>query len=162
MTLREMIDLPPVWLIGCIGLTAGLDAMLPLAFFGRFGMGIGVVLAGAGLAILLAAVAQMVREGTTVIPRRAPARLVTGGVFRLSRNPIYLADTLILSGAVLWWDVALALPLIPAFMAIIAHRFIRGEEAALRRAFGAQFDDWAMQTGRWIGPLGRNRRVSGK
>jgi protein-S-isoprenylcysteine O-methyltransferase Ste14 len=162
MTLREMIDLPPVWLLVCLGLTAALDAVLPLPFFGTFGTVAGAALGIGGATIMLAAAAQMVLARTTVIPRRAPSRLVTGGLFRLSRNPIYLADTMILLGAVLWWDVPLALPLVPAFMAIITRRFIHGEEAALRQAFGDQFDAWTTRTGRWIAPLGRNRRVSGK
>jgi protein-S-isoprenylcysteine O-methyltransferase Ste14 len=162
MTLREVIDLPPVWLLACLGLTAGLDAVLPLSFFGHFGPMAGAALGVGGAAIMLAAAAQMVLARTTVIPRRPPAQLVTGGVFRLSRNPIYLADAMILTAAVLWWDVPLALPLVPAFMAIISQRFIRGEEAALRHAFGTQFEDWATRTGRWIAPLGRNRPISGK
>lgn len=162
MTLREMIDLPPVWLLACIGVTAALDALLPMLFFGAFGKVAGATLGIGGAVIMLLAAAQMVLARTTVIPRRAPSRLVTGGLFRLSRNPIYLADALILSGAVLWWDVPLALPLVPAFMAVITRRFIRGEEAALRRAFGDQFDDWTARTGRWVAPLGRNPPLSGK
>jgi protein-S-isoprenylcysteine O-methyltransferase Ste14 len=93
----------------------------------------------------------MAAARTTVIPRRAPAALVTGGVFALSRNPIYLGDALVLAGAILWWDAPLALPLIPAFVAIITRRFILGEEAALARAFGPAWQAWSARVPRWIG-----------
>jgi hypothetical protein len=56
--------------------------------------------------------AQMTLARTTVIPRRNPSALVTGGLFAWSRNPIYLADAIILTGAILWLDAVLALPLV--------------------------------------------------
>ena len=87
---------------------------------------------------------------TTVIPRRNPAALVTGGVFRLTRNPIYLGDAALLTGAILWWDAPAALPLVPAFVWLITRRFIRDEEARLRAAFGADFDRWAARVRRWL------------
>jgi protein-S-isoprenylcysteine O-methyltransferase Ste14 len=106
---------------------------------------------------MLAAVAQMALRRTTVIPRRDPSALVTGGVYAISRNPIYLADALILAGVVLWADVPLAAPLVPAFMALIQRRFIRGEEARIAAAFGADFAAYAVRTPRWLGwPRGGN------
>jgi protein-S-isoprenylcysteine O-methyltransferase Ste14 len=66
---------------------------------------------------------------TTIIPRRNPSALVTGGLFAWSRNPIYLADALILLGAILWLDAVLALPLVAGFVWLIQTRFIRDEEA---------------------------------
>jgi len=99
---------------------------------------------------MIAAVAQMARHRTTVIPRRQPAAIVTTGVFRLSRNPIYLGDALILAGLVLWFDVPVAAPLVCLFVATIRKRFILHEESGLRTAFPEQFAAYAARTRRWI------------
>lgn len=83
------------------------------------------------------------------MPRETPAALIRRGVYRVSRNPIYLADALFLAAAALWWDAA-SLLLVPLFIGVITRRFIRGEEAALRAAFGPAFDAYAAQTRRWL------------
>ncbi len=98
-----------------------------------------------------AAVAQMALARTTVIPRRNPSALVSSGVFAWSRNPIYLADAILLTGAILWLDAVVALPLIFSFVWLIQTRFIRDEEARLTLAFGPEFDLWAARTRRWLG-----------
>ena len=111
---------------------------------------IGAALVLAGLGLMLAAVAAMARARTTVIPHRAPSAQVTGGVFAWSRNPIYLGDVLILTGAILWLDAALALPLVAAFAWLIQRRFILPEEARLKAGFGAAYADWSARVRRWI------------
>ena len=111
----------------------------------------GKVLVLGGGALMLAAVAQMALARTTVIPRRDPSALVTTGIFGWSRNPIYLGDAILLTGAILWLDAVLALPLVAIFMALIQKRFIRDEETRLTLAFGAAFDLWAGRTRRWFG-----------
>src|SRR5690606_21326364 len=110
----------------------------------------GVVLAGLGLALVLAAVMQMVAARTTFVPRRDPDALVSSGLFRVSRNPIYLGDALILVGLCLYWNAVLALPLVIIFVRLISRRFIEGEEAVLRHRFGSAFDTYAKRTRRWI------------
>ena len=83
------------------------------------------------------------------MPRETPVAMIDSGIYRLSRNPIYLADTLFLAGAALWWDAA-SLLLVPLFVMIITRRFILGEESGLRAVFGATFDRYAAQTRRWL------------
>lgn len=145
------LDLPPVWLALAIGLVWLLDALVPWGLFGPSAGLFGAALAGAGLILMAAAALHMLARRTTVIPKNDPAALVTSGVFRLSRNPIYLADALILAGAILWWDVPHGVPLLIAFIALIQHRFILDEESRLRRLFGAEYDRYAARTGRWFG-----------
>lgn len=147
--LLGLVDLPPVWLLAFGGLGLWLDGLWDLSF--PWGLAdLGPVLLGAGATLFGLGGVQMLRARTPVIPRRDPAALVTGGVFRLTRNPIYLGDAALLAGAILWWDAPEALPLVPAFMALVSRRFIRDEEARLRAAFGAEFDDWAARVRRWL------------
>jgi len=147
---RRVLDWPPVWLAGFLLLVWGLDRLAPWGLFGALGHKLGAVLALMGLALMIAAVVQMTLARTSVNPRGTPAALVTGGVFQFSRNPIYLGDALVLTGALLWWDAPLALPLLALFITIIQFRFIYGEEARLRAGFGPAFEAWSQTTRRWI------------
>ena len=145
----KWVDMPPVWLVGAIVVVRGLDRLLPWGAFGVLAV-FGPVLIVAGLGLMALAVGQMVLARTTVIPKSQPAALVTGGVFRFCRNPIYLGDALVLGGLILHWDVPLGLPVLALFVWVITQRFILGEEAVLRTRFGAAFDAWAARTGRWL------------
>lgn len=149
--MHRLIDLPPVWLALSLLVVWGLDQLVPWGLFGPLAQPVGGLLVLAGVVLMVVAAVQMTLRRTTVIPRRDPSALVTGGVFRLSRNPIYLGDALILAGAILWWDVPHGVPVLISFMALIQHRFILEEERRLRAAFGPAFDQWAARTGRWIG-----------
>jgi protein-S-isoprenylcysteine O-methyltransferase Ste14 len=146
----DLIDLPPVWLAAHIALAWGLSLVSPQVL-GSFGHWAGKGLLVLGIALMAAAVLTMVRHRTTVIPRRDPSALVTSGVFGWSRNPIYLADAVLLTGAILLLDVILAVPLVASFVWLIQTRFIRDEEARLTLAFGPEFDLWAARTRRWVG-----------
>jgi len=93
---------------------------------------------------------EMRKRRTTPIPHREPSALVTSGVFALSRNPIYLGDVFVLTGAVLWWGVWPALILVPIFMWVLTIRFIRPEEERLIRGFGEDYAVWSRKTRRWL------------
>ena len=142
------LDLPPVWLAVFAGLGWAAGRLVPVSL--PYGGWVGGGLVLAGLVLMAVAVAQMVGLRTTFIPRRDPQALVTQGVFALSRNPIYLADALVLCGLIIGWQAVWALPLVPAFMAFIARRFIRGEEARIAARFGAEWLAYAVRTRRWF------------
>lgn len=149
--LTQWIDLPPVWLALCLLVVWGFDQLMPWGLFGPAAPGVGAVLGLTGLVLMAVAAGQLLAARTTVMPHGQPRALVTGGLFAWSRNPIYLADALILSAAILWWDVPVAVPLVFGFILLIQHRFILREESVLRAAFGPEFDHWASRTGRWFG-----------
>lgn len=132
-----------------IALAALQARYLPMIDAGRPGRIAGTVLIVGGLFIFTAALLQFRRHRTTVMPRETPVAMIDSGIYRLSRNPIYLADALFLAGAALWWDAA-SLLLVPLFVMIITRRFILGEESGLRAVFGAAFDRYAAQTRRWL------------
>jgi protein-S-isoprenylcysteine O-methyltransferase Ste14 len=140
---------PPTWLLLMIALAALQARYLPMIDAGRPGRIAGTVLIVGGLFIFTAALLQFRRHRTTVMPRETPVAMIDSGIYRLSRNPIYLADALFLAGAALWWDAA-SLLLVPLFVMIITRRFILGEESGLRAVFGAAFDRYAAQTRRWL------------
>lgn len=147
--MRLTADYPPVWLAGfaALGWLAGwiwpvtLPAQAALGWF----------LIAAGLLLMALAARQMIAHQTTLDPHGQPAGLVTGGVFRLSRNPIYLADLLLLAGLCLLARAPWAMPFLVALLAaIITRRFIRPEEARLQEAFGADYTAFCTRTRRWL------------
>jgi protein-S-isoprenylcysteine O-methyltransferase Ste14 len=105
-----------------------------------------------GLAIGVGAFLQFRRAGTTMnpmIPHESSA-LVTDGLYRFSRNPIYVADALVLVAVALLVANALALLVLPLFVAYLDRFQIRPEERALRERFGARFEAYCREVRRWL------------
>jgi protein-S-isoprenylcysteine O-methyltransferase Ste14 len=145
-------DWPPVWL-GAAALAAWfLSVRDPwnLSFGGAWSDLAAGLLIGGGLVLMLLAVVEMRKRNTTVIPHREADHLVTSGIFKRSRNPIYLGDALVLLGLILRFDAPLALPLLPIFVWIIERRFIIPEEDRLRRKFRKDWARYAEATRRWL------------
>ena len=92
------------------------------------------------------------RPRTTISPVdiEAASTLVTGGVFRYTRNPMYVALTALL----LAWTAWLAAPwaaFCPVAFALFITRFqIIPEERVLRAKFGRAYEDYAQRVRRWI------------
>ncbi len=150
-TITRLFDWPPVWLLIAMYTVWALDhlfARLSLHFPGQGPIGLGLI--GAGIVMTLLAALEMRRARTTLVPRRDPNALVTTGIFRFTRNPIYLSDWIILLGWIVFWGSILGLPLLWLFPKVIVKRFITGEEAKMRAHFGDRFEDWARRTRRWI------------
>lgn len=147
----RILDWPPVWTAGAVAAAFVASLLLPWGILGVVGHVAGKWLVWGGFVLMGVAAAQMLLARTTVIPRRDPAALVTGGVFALSRNPIYLGDAMIVAGACLWLQVPWLLPMVAVFVWVIETRFIRDEEVRLEAAFGPEFRLWSQRTRRWIG-----------
>ena len=114
----------------------------------RYGVG-GVLI---GLSIVLAgwALAHFARAKTHVDVRKPATSLVTGGPYRLSRNPMYLALSLLYAG----FCVALLLPLTLALLlpclVVLYRGVIRREEAYLDRKFGEAYRNYRSRVRRWL------------
>jgi len=148
----KWIDLPPVWLAGCIALAWGQAQYLPvgLGFGPVWADLLGGLLVGGGLVLMALAVTEMRRQKTTLMPHETPSRLVQSGIFTRSRNPIYLGDVMVLAGLILYFDAVLALPLIPVLTWILEKRFIIGEENRMRRTFRSDWARYEQKVPRWV------------
>lgn len=149
--LRDWIDIPPTWLLLGLAAVFGFDRLVPgLGWdlgWTRL-LGDGLVLGGLGAMGL--AVLEFLRAKTSFVPRRVPSAFLRHGIYRFTRNPIYLGDAMVLAGAALHWDVLPGLVLVPLFAGFITRRFILGEEAGLIAAFGEEYRDWAAKVRRWL------------
>ena len=144
--IRGFPDLPPIWAAGMALGAWALAWTVPLAALPSAPAWPSIA-AGVGL-ILWAAWWFRVRR-TTIEPHRAPRALIVEGPFRVNRNPIYTGMTLILFGWAFLLGAASALLPAALFPLLITRRFIPGEEAALRQAFGAEAEAYFAATRRW-------------
>jgi protein-S-isoprenylcysteine O-methyltransferase Ste14 len=87
---------------------------------------------------------------TTVTPFEESSTLVTSGMYRFSRNPMYLGFVLALLGISILLRSLTPLIMIPAFVAVIQIFFIRAEEQMLTAKFGKQYIAYTNQTRRWL------------
>ena len=114
--------------------------------------GVGALIAAIGVGLEMLAWHEFRRLGTTVNPLR-PERasaLSTGGVYALTRNPMYLGMTLLLTGWAMWLSYVWLLLGPAAFAAYIGRFQIRPEERAMREKFGADFDAYCARVRRWL------------
>jgi protein-S-isoprenylcysteine O-methyltransferase Ste14 len=76
--------------------------------------------------------------------------MVTSGVYRHTRNPMYLGMLCLLGAWAAWLGNAAALLGLPAFVAYMNRFQIAPEERALAQRFGAAFDAYAARVRRWL------------
>lgn len=117
---------------------------------GQQSAAIGVM--GVGLIIEAIAAAAFFRAKTTVNPL-APQNsttLVVTGLYRFSRNPMYLGMAILLTGWALWLGNPANAVFLILFVALITVLQIKPEEKALRDNFGDEYDAYCARVRRWI------------
>lgn len=89
---------------------------------------------------------------TTVNPLNpsAATTLVMSGVYRFTRNPMYLGFLLTLVAEIIWLGNPCALAVAPAFVIYLNHFQIAPEECALRDLFGVEFNTYTARVPRWL------------
>jgi protein-S-isoprenylcysteine O-methyltransferase Ste14 len=106
----------------------------------------------AGFAIALAGLFEFRRAKTTVNPLtpEAASAIVISGIYRYSRNPMYVGLLLALLGWSVWLSHLLAFALLPLFVLYINRFQIEPEERALSVKFGGLFRDYRRSVRRWF------------
>jgi protein-S-isoprenylcysteine O-methyltransferase Ste14 len=129
----------------------GLNWLWPMGFglpWPWRAVGLGVL--GVGLALDLGAIFTLVRHKTTFRPDQGTTRLVTSGPFSISRNPIYLGNTIAMAGASLAFDLAWLLLVIPVVTVAVQKLAIEREEQHLAAVFGGTWEAYRRKVRRWI------------
>ena len=142
---------PPVIYLGGLAIGFVLEALLPGGSFPaplRWGLGGGLLAAGLGL---LGWWISSFRGADTPMPPWEPTRvLVTGGPYRLTRNPAYLADAFIYVGIALLADAPWVLLPLPVVLLIMDQGVVAREEHYLERRFGRDYASLKGRTRRWV------------
>ncbi len=142
---------PPLIAVVTIALAWQLDRFLPWPILPAAGWWpLGAACVGAALALALVAVWQLHRAGTAIEPWRPTTAVVRRGVYRFSRNPIYLAFCLATFGIGLWLDSGWIVAAVAPVAVLLYWLVIRREEAYLESRFGDAYRAYCRQVRRWI------------
>lgn len=90
------------------------------------------------------------RARTTVDPHGSVSEIVTGGVFGISRNPIYLGFVCLLIGFPFIFGIYWGLILSPLFIILMNKLVIQHEEAYLEKKFGEVYTNYKSRVRRWL------------
>lgn len=151
MSRRGRGPLPPVLFLVALLVQAALHVVLPVfrVIPPAWGFaGIAVILIGLG--VMVAADRQFKSADTAVSPHKRPSALVTDGVFRWSRNPMYLGMILTLFGGAVAWGTLTPFLVPPALAWILSQRFIQSEESVLSDTFGPDYERYQGRVRRWL------------
>lgn len=148
------LKIPPIVLVVLFALAMWLLAqwLPPLVLPALWGQVLAVVLAAAGSAVALAGVLAFRRANTTVDPRvpQQSSSLVIKGIYRYSRNPMYLGFLLLLTAWACYLMSLAAFALLPLFMLYMNRLQIVPEERYLLDKFGTEYQAYLMQVRRWL------------
>lgn len=111
---------------------------------------IGAVFILAGLYPILAINRAFKRHKTSIIPDAKPSALLDEGLFRFSRNPIYVGMALILTGSALLTGNIYGLGIVALFVFAVQALWIKKEEENLENAFGDLYLDYKSRVRRWL------------
>lgn len=148
------LKIPPllVWLV-IAGAMLGVAHSAPgLSFTLAGSSAIAMALVALGGTVAIAGVIAFRDKRTTINPLTpsASSSVVSGGVYRVSRNPMYLGFLLALAGWAVYLSNAGAALLLPAFVAYMTQYQIKPEERALLAKFGSEFAQYASRVRRWL------------
>ena len=113
---------------------------------------IAAALSVAGVAFALTGLLAFRRANTTFKPTKpeATSTLLTSGVYSISRNPMYVGFSLVLTGWAFFLSHALAFLFLPTFVAYINRFQIVPEERILSASFGSEYATYMRSVRRWL------------
>ena len=146
-----VITHPPFLYGGALLIGAAFEWLIPLPFLvPGSGQTPGIVLITIGVALAGWCVGLFTRAGTNVPTHRPSTAVVTSGPYRFSRNPIYVALTLVSVGIALWVNSVWMLGLLLPTLVIMTIAVIGPEEQYLERKFGEEYLTYKRSVRRWL------------
>lgn len=144
---------PPVVTVFFALFMWGLDRLVPMTKLSLPWAGVvALALVLLGLVVMGLAAGRFRKVGTTVNPLD-PSRassLVSSGIFRRSRNPMYLGMLVILTGWTIWLGNIVNVAVLYLFFSFMTRFQIKPEEQALIKLFGQEYEDYCNRVSRWI------------
>jgi len=142
---------PPLVAVFFIVLAYFLGRFVPLPFaIPPILQYLGLALTFIGFLLGIGAFMEFRKARTTLDPHGSAKQLVTGGIYRFTRNPIYLGFLLMVIGFPLNTGVVWGLALAPFYMMTMSRLVIEREEAYLERKFKNQYTGYTSRVRRWL------------
>ena len=150
LDLKNKIPPPIVTLVFAALIYLSADLLPHLMFEGQTFLS--SIIAIFGLIILLLAVKEFVQFKTTINPLKPETSsvLVTSGIFKLSRNPMYLGMLLLIIGLWIKTGAVLGFILVASFIAYLNYFQIFPEEQAMKGLFSDKYKTYCQQVRRWL------------
>ncbi len=143
--------LPPMYLFTSLACMVLLQFFLPVYQLISYPWNaIGIIPLMLGMTLNISADRAFKKIGTTVKPFEVSTTLVTSGVFRYSRNPMYLGMVMILTGVAFLLGALSPFIIIPIFAITMDRVFIVSEENMLDQRFGGKWQQYKENVRRWI------------
>ena len=147
----NVIVLPPRLYFGAIVLNVLLHLIWPISLVAsNLVVAVGVLLLIGGVVFSVVSEREFVRMETAVNPNNPATSLVTTGLFRYSRNPMYVGLTAIQLGVALALNSLLGLLLLIPTLLVMHFGVILREEAYLERTFGDEYKSYRKSVRRWL------------
>ena len=148
------LKVPPLILVLLLALAMWFTAMQfpALAITLPWRHGLAITISGVGILILLAGVYVFQKAKTTLNPTKpaAASSVVASGIYRVSRNPMYVGFLLALTGWATWLSHPLPFLLLPIFVVYMNRFQISPEARALSAKFGDEYDKYKQGVRRWL------------
>jgi len=142
---------PPLLFVLPILASLALEWFVPTSFVhGTFRWLPGAVIFFAGIALIQGGFVTQKRAGTDPIPYKPSTRIVGHGIYRFTRNPMYLGFGLCTFGLAILVDSVWLLLAVPIGLILIDRLVITREERYLERKFGEEYLSYKRQVRRWI------------
>lgn len=147
----DVLTFPPVIFLIFYVIGYVTDLAFPTDF-GALGYSyaIGGLLIAAGGALAAWAITHFVRARTHLDVRKPATSLVVSGPYRLTRNPMYIAMTLLYEGFAVAFSLPITVALLIPCLVLLHHGVIRREEDYLERKFGDEYRSYKARVGRWF------------
>ncbi len=143
--------LPPTYLFISIATMVLLNLLLPIYDFAPYPWNLlGIVPLVTGIILNLLADAAFKKAQTTVKPFETSTALITTGVFRISRHPMYFGMVLILFGIAILMGSLAPLMIIAIFAILMELVFVRTEEKMLEEQFGLAWTTYKNKVRKWV------------
>lgn len=110
----------------------------------------GIGVAVAGLALIIVSLGLFRRFHTRPEPWQPSTALIRSGIYRFSRNPMYLGMAVLSAGVALYFESIAAFILLAAVILVIDRYVIAREEAYLAETFGADYASYRAKVRRWL------------
>lgn len=146
-----VIARPPFIYAGTLAAGLILSRLTPAGFLPR-GLRklLGIPLVIGGLAIGFSGLRELRRAETNVVTRKPTTSIVTGGPYRLTRNPIYVGMTLMYTGISALANALWPMLMLPGVLAVMNKGVIEREERYLEGKFGDEYRRYKARVRRWL------------
>ena len=143
---------PVVYLVAVIvgGVVDRYLLSVPSVLPGRVRFGAAAVAAALGIGGMAAAIGLFKRTGQDAKPWEPTPEIISTGVYRVTRNPMYVGMALLQTGIGLAVESAWIIALVPVALAVVYATAVRHEETYLEGKFGAAYVRYKSSVRRWI------------